>query len=141
MPPGSTLHLYYWNDTLQYKAGSPEIYVSTGLVVLDDTDYLLEIKYTPAGSNWYLMKLSNESVSSALNLTALRGHDVTQVKMISTAQSHQLGTFSDYVHCTPDAAGDVWAYFLQKYKGQATVPVVDPDGKDASFFLELEITA
>ena len=131
--------MFYYSDVLQYKAGSPEVYVSTGLAVLDDTDYLLEVRYTPSGSNWYLMKLSNEVTTSALNLTALRAHDNTQVKMISTAQSHQLGTFSDYVHCVPDAAADVWAYLLQKYKGEATVPVVDPDGKHASFFLQLDI--
>ena len=131
--------MYYYSDVLQYKAGSPEVYVSTGLAVLDDTDYLLEVRYTPSGSDWYLMKLSNETVTSALNLTALRSHDVTQVKMISTAQSHQLGTFSDYVHCAPDAAADAWSYLLQKYKGEATVPVVDPDGRDASFFLQLDI--
>ena len=136
----STLHLFYWSDTLQYKTGSPEVYQSTGLVVLDDTPYLLEVKYTPSGSDWYLRNLNTEVTATALNQPVLRGHDATQVKMISTAQSHQLGTFGDYLHTTPgNAANDGLAYLLQKYKGEATVPVIDPNGKDASFFLQLDI--
>ena len=81
----SSLHLYVWQDTLKYKSGTPEIYVSSGLVVLDSTDYLLRVEYTATESNWYLMKLSDETVTSALGLAPLRSPNVTEVKMISTA--------------------------------------------------------
>ena len=134
----SSLHMFWWNDTLQYK-NAAEAYVSTGLVVLDDTDYLLEVAYVAAESNWTLTKLSDNSVQTALNLQALRSPVFTQVKMISTAQSHQLGKFGDYVNCSAGAAADVVQYFKQVYTGAATEAVVDPDGKDATFFVQLDI--
>ena len=43
------------------------------------------------------------------------------------------------MHCTAAAADDVRNYLKQKYKGEATVPVVDPNGVDAVFQLELDI--
>ena len=49
------------------------------------------------------------------------------------------GRGSGVWHVSAAAADDVRNYLKQKYKGEATVPVVDPDGKDASFFLQLDI--
>ena len=137
----SSLHLYYWGDTLQYKTGSPEVYRDSGLVVLNDTDYLLEVKYTATESNWYLTKLSNNTTLSALNEPVLRSPTFSQVKMISTAQSHQLGKFGDYINCMPDVAADVVTYFKQIYNGEATQVVVVPNAVDASWVAEFRTNA
>ena len=133
------LHLFVWGDQIQYK-NSADAYEQTGLVVLDNTDYLLQVAYDSTESNFYLTKLSDESEQSALNQEPIQNPDGT-ARYISTAQSHMNGTFGDYVHCKPSVAAAVKTYMLQRYSGAATVPVVDPNGKDASFFLQLDIDA
>ena len=50
-----------------------------------------------------------------------------------------MSTHGDYVHCTAAAADDVRTYMKQVYSGAATVPVVDPDGVDAFWQIELDI--
>ena len=136
----SSLHMFWWSNTLQYK-NAAEAYVQTGLTVLPATDYLLEVAYTPTESNWHLTKLSDSSTESALAQEALRSPTATEVKMISTAQSHQLGVFSHYAMCTPAAVAQVKSYFTQRYTGATTESAPDPDAVDATFFAEIEITA
>ena len=45
----------------------------------------------------------------------------------------------DYIHCALAPGADVKKYLKQIYRGESTVPVVDPNGRDAQFQLELDI--
>ena len=134
-----SLHCFVWSDQIQFK--DPQNgYNQTGLVVLDSTDYLLEFDYDAVTCDVHLTKLSDNSTQTAEDQGPIQDPDGT-TRSFSTAQTHMQSHHGDYVHCTSAAADDVRAYLKQRYNGEATVPVVDPDGKDASFFLELEIRA
>ena len=132
-----SLHAFVWGDTIQFKDDT-NAYVDTGLVVLDSTDYLLRFKYTALQTQVYLTKLSDLSVEVVIDQGPIQDPDGTN-RSFSTAQANMNSYHGSYVHCTEAAASDVGNYLRQKYKGEATVPVVDPNGKDASFFLQLDI--
>jgi len=136
-----SLHAFVYSGTIQFKDPA-NAYNDTGITVLDSTDYLLEFEYT-AGvvtgqTQVRLTKLSDDTTETASDQGPLQDPDGTG-RWYSTAQASLGGILSDYVHCTAAAADDVRNYLKQKYKGEATVPVVDPDAKDASFFLQLDI--
>ncbi len=136
-----SLHVFVYSGTIQFK-NEANAYVDTGITVLDSTDYLLEFEYTAdevtGQTQVRLTKLSDDTTISAADQGPLQDPDGTG-RWYSTAQDSLGGTLSDYVHCTSQAADDVRNYLKQKYKGEATVPVVDPNGKDAVFQLELDI--
>ena len=134
-------HVFVYSGTIQFK-NEANAYVDTGITVLDSTDYLLEFEYTAdevtGQTQVRLTKLSDDTTIVAADQGPLQDPDGTG-RWYSTAQASLGGTLSDYVHCTSQAADDVRNYLKQKYKGEATVPVVDPNGKDAVFQLELDI--
>jgi hypothetical protein len=122
--------------------------------VLASTDYLIRIDVvrstnvdgTQNGTfDTTLEKLSdNTTITNQLVLTNMAANNqifnaaLTQHK-ISTAQTHLDTRYGTFCHCTTTAAPTLVSYLRQKYNNEATEPVIDPDGKDASFFLQLDI--
>ena len=92
-----------------------------------------------------LEKLSdNTTITNQLVLTNMASNNLlfdntlTQ-HTISTAQTNLNTRYGTFCHCTTTAAPTLVSYLRQKYINEATTPVVDPNGKDASFFLQLDI--
>jgi hypothetical protein len=91
--------------------------MSTGLAFLASTDYILVVEYTQLLSTAKLIKLSDNTEQVSGNLAAIRSPTATRNKAISTAQSHMLGVFSNYIHCTASGTDDSVAYFKEIYAG------------------------
>jgi hypothetical protein len=122
--------------------------------VLQSTDYLIRIDVvrstngdgTQNGTyDTTLEKLSdNSTITNQLVLTNMAANNqifnasLTQHK-ISTAQTHLDTRYGSFAHCSTANAPTLMSYLRQKYNNEATVPVVDPDAVDASWFLELDI--
>ena len=117
------LHLFFYSSQIQYKDSSGS-YVATGVSVLPGQDYVLEIEHTLTGTEVKLTRLADDTVQeySGVETTPLSG---TATYKISTAQSHQLGTFGSMIHMDGDAAARQLCvnYFKQLYAA-ASVPEV-----------------
>ena len=131
------LHCFVYSSTIQFK--DPQNgYLDSGITVLSSTDYLLEFDYDENNVQVHLTKLTDDTTISALDQGPLQDPNGTS-RSFSTAQANMMSHHGSYVHCTSEAAEDVRNYLKQVYKGEATVPVVDPNGVDAVFQLELNI--
>ena len=132
-----SLHCFVYSDQIQFKDPANG-YVATGLVVLDSTDYLLEFQYNDTQTQVFLTKMSDDSMQVVIDMGPIQDPDGTN-RSFSTGQAHMNSYHGMYVHCTPAAVADVRKYMRQRYKGEATVPVVDPNGKEATRQHELRI--
>ena len=132
-----SLHAFVYSSTIQFKDPANG-YLDTGITVLSSTDYLLEFDYDETHVQVHLTKLSADSTITATDQGPIQDPDGTN-RSFSTAQANMMSHHGSYVHCTSEAANDVRNYLKQIYKGEATVPVIDPNGVDAVFQLELDI--
>ena len=87
----------------------------------------------------YLTKLSDDTEQVSGDLGMLNDPDALYGRAFSTAQAHMNSIMGDYIHCDLTSGTDVKRYLKQIYRGESTVPVVDPNGRDAQFQLELDI--
>ena len=145
------LELVFLNDSLCMHTNQAN---SVLVGVLASTDYLIRIDVvrstngdgTQNGTfDTTLEKLSdNTTITNQLVLTNMAANNLlfdstlTQ-HTISTAQTNLNTRYGTFCHCTTTAAPTLVSYLRQKYNNEATTPVVDPNGKDASFFLQLDI--
>lgn len=133
---GSNFMGYYDSDTNNYEV--------TSLQIAAATDYFIQIRKVGTTFEWLLRDLGNgaEQTETTVSNTATNGQP-NQSWGISNAQTGINGMkISHIVEISSLDVDDLLTvknWMLQKYTGQNIPGVPDPNARDASFFLQLDI--
>lgn len=149
---GYVLDLFISSGAIKVKVGAT--YYSL-VSVLPDREYIVQVYWSHVNTGsldydtqywcrvWDFVTETWATGSTAvIDWTAPPSFESTRkIFSISTAQSHLKSDISNFcVSKSTEATRDsVVEYFKQKYSGSATVPSVDPNGKDAEYNVVLNI--